>query len=54
MFTVKPADRPTAKECLTHAWFRQLHSDEDENDNVINPEILRGLQNFHGRNRLRR
>ena len=53
MFNTKPEQRPTALECLTHPWFNQLH-ENDENDNVINPEIIANLQNFHGRNRLRR
>ena len=54
MFVTTPEDRPTAAECKTHPWFKKLlHSDIVE-DEILSTEVLSGLQQFHGKNRLRR
>ena len=56
MFNVEYQQRPTAKEVQTHLWFNLLLSDSEQAraDQPISQEVLHGLVNFHGRNRLRR
>ena len=54
MFTVTPEERPTAAECKTHVWFKNILHHETVTDEILSTEVLQGLQHFHGKNRLRR
>lgn len=56
MFTINPTNRPTAYECGTHAWFQKMLAAEnaEEEDPVLSEQIFNKLQQFHGKNRLRR
>lgn len=57
MFEVDPQQRPTAKECQTHAWFKKLIPDVAEtinnDDDTIALKIISKMRSFHRRDMLR-
>ena len=55
MFTLNPAERPTARELWSHAWFQKFNLDVSHAaGQPIDQIIIKNLVNFRGRSRLRR
>jgi calcium-dependent protein kinase len=47
MLVVDPQSRPTAREAQKHAWLREwANRNRTEDDNVLNPNVVKALVNF--------